>query len=53
MAEKILNPLGAEALGFQKPGAGMTKEVRIEMREARIGIGHPGFDANRLNDVVD
>ena len=26
----------------------MTKEVRIEMCEARIGIGDPGFSANRL-----
>ena len=23
------------------------------MREARIGIGYSGFDANRLDDVVD
>ena len=53
MPEKILHPLGAETFGVQKPGDGMTKEVRIEMREAGIGIGHPSFDANRLDDVVD
>src|SRR4029453_19294061 len=53
MTEKVLNPLGAEAFGFQKPGDGMTKEVRIEMCEARIGIGYPGFSANRLDNMVD
>ena len=53
MAEEILNPLGAEAFGLQEPSDGVAKEVRIEVREARIGIGHPGFDANRLDDVVD
>ena len=53
MAEKILNPLGAEAFGLQKPGDGMTKEMGIEMREAGIGIGYPGFDANRLENVVN
>ena len=53
MAEKILNPLGAEAFGFEKSSDGMTKEVGIEMREAGIGIGYPGFDANRLDNVVD
>src|SRR5215510_5371338 len=53
MAEKVLNPLGAEAFGFQKPGDGMTKEVRIEMCEVRIGIGYPGFSANRLDNMVD
>ena len=40
MTEKVLNPLGAETFGFQKPGDGMTKEVRIKMREAGIGIGY-------------
>jgi hypothetical protein len=50
MAEKILNPLGAEAFGLQKPGDGMTKEMGIEMHKARIGIGAPGFDANRLDN---
>ena len=40
MTEKVLNPLGAEAFGFQKPGDRMTKEVRIEMCEARIGGTH-------------
>jgi hypothetical protein len=53
MAEKILNPLGAEAFGLQKPGDGMTKEMGIEMREAGIGIGDPGFDTNRLDNVVN
>ena len=31
----------------------MTEEMRVEMREAGIGIGYPSFDAKRLDNVVD
>jgi hypothetical protein len=53
MAQKVLNPLGTEAFGLQKSGDGVAKEMRIEMGEAGIGIGHPSFDAKRRHNVVD
>ena len=45
MAQKVLNPLGTEAFGLQKSGNRVAKEMGIQMGEAGIGIGHPGFDA--------
>ncbi len=53
MPQKVLNPLGTEAFGLQKSGDGMAKEMRIQMGETRIGIGHPGFDAKSRHNVVD
>src|SRR6266567_7586225 len=53
MPQKILNPLGTEAFRLQKTGNRVTKEMRIQMGEAGIGIGHSGFRAEGGNNVVD
>jgi len=53
MAEEVLNPLGAEALGFEKAGDGVAEDVRVEVRSAGIGIGNAGLLPYSLNDVVD
>jgi hypothetical protein len=53
MPQKILNPLGTEAFRLQKTGNRVTKEMRIQMGEAGIGIGHSGFRAEGGDNVVD
>jgi hypothetical protein len=52
MPQKVLNPLGTEAFRFQKTGNRVTKEMRIQMGEARIGIGHASFRAEGGDNVV-
>ena len=40
--------------GFRDPQDDrMAKQVRIEMREARVGIGHPSLRAESRPNVVD
>jgi hypothetical protein len=53
MPQKIRNPLGTEAFRLQKTSNRVTKEMRIQMGEARIGIGHASFHAEGGDNVVD
>ena len=53
MPQKILVPLGTEAFRLQKTGNRVTKEMRIQMGEAGIGIGYSGFRAEGGDNVVD
>jgi hypothetical protein len=53
MPQKVLNPLRTEAFGLQKTGNGVSKEMGVQMGEARIGVGYAGLYAERRHNAVD
>lgn len=36
VAKEVLNPLGAEALGFEEAGDGGAEDVRVEVRSRKL-----------------
>ena len=53
MAEEVLNPLGAEALLFEKAGDGMAEDMRVEVGASRVGISDAGALPYPLDYGVD
>src|SRR5712692_1304852 len=53
MPQKVLNPLRTKAFGLQKTCNGVSKEMGVQMAEARIGVRYSGLRTESRHDVVD